>query len=112
MASTVWRPMSRAAESEMSLFSASSRVRMRGAPIVRRVPTESWTTMAVEGTLCGGGTAELCGGTAEQQASSLTRDLVTGDLVMADGRWWRPGAVSGDTRPCGASGTWYVTMTW
>eukprot|EP00966_Prymnesium_polylepis_P169619 3921937-Prymnesium_polylepis.1 len=40
--------------------------------------------------------------------------------MMADGRWWRPGAVSGDTRPmmrpercltlrapCGASGTRY-----
>eukprot|EP00966_Prymnesium_polylepis_P191029 4427070-Prymnesium_polylepis.3 len=25
--------------------------------------------------------------------------------VVADGRWWRTGAVSGDTRPCGASGT-------
>jgi hypothetical protein len=30
---------------------------------------------------------------------------------MADGRWWRPGAVSGDTLPCGASGTRYVPHT-
>eukprot|EP00966_Prymnesium_polylepis_P022670 521655-Prymnesium_polylepis.1 len=27
-----------------------------------------------------------------------------------DGRWWRPGAVSGTTRPCGASGTRYASM--
>jgi hypothetical protein len=30
--------------------------------------------------------------------------------AVADGRWWRPGAVSGATRPCGASGTRYASM--
>eukprot|EP00966_Prymnesium_polylepis_P000669 15180-Prymnesium_polylepis.1 len=29
---------------------------------------------------------------------------------LADGRWWRPGAVSGATRPGGASGMRYVSM--
>jgi hypothetical protein len=51
-----------------------------------------------------------------QTRSQRNKDLREGELIvrraiwpMADGRW-RPGAVSGDTRPCGASGTWYVTM--
>eukprot|EP00966_Prymnesium_polylepis_P319846 7376271-Prymnesium_polylepis.1 len=37
--------------------------------------------------------------------TDLTRAVPHRDPKVADGRWWRPGAVSGATRPCGASGT-------
>ena len=56
------------------------------------------------------GCVERAAAEDESAAASMALFLRSRPSVMADGRWWRPGAVSGDTRPCGASGTRYVSM--